>query len=445
MAFNTAAQEFQYMDKIMKEMFAPAIVNQVYKKSPFWAQIQKRFKGVYGKRVTIPISLTFSEAVGANVADSYALPVASKSTWEQVYIYQKRNYGRIQVDGFAIESAKGKGGWVEIVAAESKNIANSFAIDIDRQSMGRGDGVLAHVNQTAATGTSIGVDNAFGITGDTLEHKLFRIGMKIDSQTTSAADGISNATITAIDTSAHTITWVGNETWADNDKITRVGAWSATAADMGEMMGLDGIVDSGHPLGSTFQGVSRSSNEVWQAYEDSTAQVIGETVLQEGLDAIDQRTDGPSPNLALTTYALRNKLIDLIRGDRMVTTMDLKAGWKAIKYVGGNVELPIMVHKHCPAGYFYYISLPHITFYALKKLVWDNKGGGIVKPVADYDAYEAWLTKNEPGSKNSSNSGKADDANPEPSHILYKGMEGVETRRGASFTDEGIVQTTNAY
>jgi len=80
-----------------------------------------------------------------------------------------------------------------------------------------------------------------------------------------------------------------------------------------------------------------------------------------------------------------------MQGDRMISTMDMKAGWKAIKYVGGSVSLPIMIHKNLPVGYWYYISLPHITFYTLKKLVWDNKGGGIVKPVANYDAYESWF------------------------------------------------------
>jgi hypothetical protein len=39
----------------------------------------------------------------------------------------------------------------------------------------------------------------------------------------------------------------------------------------------------------------------------------------------------------------------------------------------------------------YFISLPHITFFTLKNMVWDDKGGGVLKPVAGYDAYEAWF------------------------------------------------------
>ena len=111
----------------------------------------------------------------------------------------------------------------------------------------------------------------------------------------------------------------------------------------------------------------------------------------EGLDSIEQRTDGNSPNLVITTYALRNKLIEIVKSDRLVSGMDLKAGWKAIRYIGGSVNLPILVHKFCPAGYWYYVSLSHLKFLTLKSLIWDAKGGGIIKPVADADAYEAWF------------------------------------------------------
>jgi hypothetical protein len=185
----------------------------------------------------------------------------------------------------------------------------------------------------------------------------------------------------------------GISSCADGDYITREDAYSTTAANIGEMMGIDGIIDSSDaPVTDSFEGIDRDTNECWQAYEDSTSQVISETVIQEMLDNIEKRTDGEPVDLIMTTMALRNKLVDIIRADRQVDTLDLKAGWKAIKYVGGAVgEIPIMVHKNCPVGYMYFISLPHLKFYTLKKLVWDNKGGGIVKPVAGEDAYEAWF------------------------------------------------------
>lgn len=390
-------QEFQYIQDILKEFYAPAIVNQVYKKAPFWAQIKKLTKGVYGKRVVIPVQTAFTEAVGARVANNYNLPTADKNTYDQAYIYMKRQYGRIKVDGFAIESAKGKGGWVDIVTAETKGVSNAFAIDVDRQSLGRGDSVLGHVASTS--GSTITADNPFGIT-EASNARLFRAGMTIDGyDTADNTQHVNSLKISSIASNVLTMSAsTGISSLADGDLLVREDSFSSTVANIGEMMGLDGLVSaSNYPSpsagasGSTFQGIATSSDYSWKSYINSTQTVISETAIQELLDNVEQNTDGESVNLALTTYSLRNKLIEIMQGDRMLSTMDLKAGWKAIKYIGGNVELPILVHKQLSPYHFYVVSLPHIKFYTLKKLVWDNKGGGIVKPVAGEDAYEAWF------------------------------------------------------
>jgi len=387
-----AGQEFQYIQDILKEFYAPAIVNQVYKKAPLWAQIEKKESGVYGKRVVIPVQTAFTESVGARQANTYSLPTAGRNSYDQAYIYMKRNYGRIQVDGFSIESAQGKGGWVDIVSAETKGVSNAFAMDIDRQCMGRGDGVLGHVASVSTA--DVTVDNPLGITADTSDvAKWFRVGQVLDiyngssvvygGATALTVESISGAVVTMTSTAASA---------SDGHTIRRTYTYGTTEAAAGEMMGIDGIVDSADTDLGDFEGIDRTANVCWQAHESSTSQVISETVIQEELDTIDHRTDGEPVDLILTTYALRNKLIDIIRADRQIDTMDLKAGWKAIKYVGGAAgEIPIMVHKNCPLGYMYFLSLPHLKFYTLKKLVWDNKGGGIVKPVAGYDAYEAWF------------------------------------------------------
>jgi len=389
-------QEFQYIGDILKEFYAPAIVNQVYKKAPFWAQIKKLTKGVYGKRVVIPVQTAFTEAVGARVANNYNLPTASRNTYDQAYIYMKRQYGRIKVDGFAIESAKGKGGWVDIVTAETKGVSNAFAIDVDRQSLGRGDGVLGHVASVVSTSADVPVDNPFGITEASVAD-LFRAGMTVDIlDESSGAVNANSLVISSI--SSNTLTLSATCSAADGDLVCREDVGSTTVGNIGEMMGLDGLVSaSDYPSpstgssGSTFEGIATSSDYSWKSYINSTQTVISETAIQELLDTVEQNTDGEDVNLAITTYSLRNKVIEFMQADRMLSSMDLKAGWKAIKYIGGNIELPIMVHKHLPKYHFYVVSLPHIKFYTLKKLVWDNKGGGIVKPVAGEDAYEAWF------------------------------------------------------
>ncbi|MCK7532358.1 MAG: phage major capsid protein [Marinilabiliales bacterium] len=395
-----AGQEFQYIQDILKEFYAPAIVNLVYKKAPLWAQIEKKVTGMSGKRVYIPVQTAFTEAVGSRVANNYALPTAQKNSYDSAYIYMKRFYGRIQVDGFSIESSQGKGGWIDILAGETKGVANAFAMEMDRQSLGRGEAVLGHVGTGGCISTHIiQVDNPHGIVGDTAAEKYFRVGQVVDIYDASdsfATKLVDSLTIDEVDTTNHYI-HLSNTTGVFFGCGWRLhlqeDSFSATAANIGDMMGIDGIISaSDYPLTADFEGIDRDAQSLWQSHVDSTSQVISEDVIQGELEAISKQTDGEPVDLILTTYALKNKLKNIVQADRVVDSVNLEAGYKGLKFYGGEFgEVPIMVHKNCPTGYMYFIAKPHIKFYTLKKLTWDNKGGGIVKPVSGYDAYESWF------------------------------------------------------
>jgi hypothetical protein len=337
--------------------------------------------------------------------------------------------------------------------------------------MGRGTAILG-VCDAANSTTTQGVDNPHGRLEATPGYMWFRKGMTVSFWNTgssayiptTATVGYGIASITpgsnqfVLSTSPAAAT-------ADGDYIVRTNSASFDTSDIttidahatgnGVIMGIDRIIDDdqntvtayGDDLDS-FQGIdgSASAQNWWRAKVQGTTAsgrgILTETKLQEDLDAIEQNTDGDAPNLALTTYALRNKLIEIVKSDRMISTLNLVGGWEAIKYRGGSVSLPIMVHKFNPTGYIYYINLKYLKFYTLKKLVWDSSGGGVIKPVSGEDQYEAWCPTGKPSYKHFLNSGKATAdwyANPELSPL----WESVETRQEASFWDEGIVQTTN--
>lgn len=396
----TPAQESQYVQDILKEWYTNSIVNQVHLKAPVYHLVKKQVVSVPagGKFVIMPVRTGLSEAVGPKKLNTYSLPTAGKVLYSKATIYLKRNYGRVQVDGFAMEQSKGKGGWIDIMTGETKGIGESYAIEIDQQLMGRGTGILASV-AARNSGTEFTVDNNHGITEATPDFNWLRAGMKFDMiDVAGTTVNVDSGTISSI--SDNTVTWSGTETAtpADGDLIIRedsatIDTAVAQVPDSGAMMGIDAIIDSANAdlEDGELQGIDRDTEVYWQAWKDTTSQVLTETLIQEGLDSIEQRTDGNAPNLVITTYALRNKLIEIVRSDRLISGMDLKAGWKAIRYIGGSVNLPILVHKFCPKGYWYYVSLSHLKLLTLKSLIWDTKGGGIIKPVTDTDAYEAWF------------------------------------------------------
>jgi len=397
-------QDFDNIQDILKEFYTPVIVNQAYKKAPLWAQLKKTTKGVVGKRVVIPVQLSFTEAVGARTQADYTLPDASRNEYDQAYVLMKRNYGVIKVDGFSIASAKGKGGWVDIVAQESKGASLAFGIDLDRQMMGDGSGTLAVVTGDDV-GQAVPIDSPGGLASDLPVTKYLRKGMVCDIySSTYAAKHATAVTIESFDASAKTVTFVagGDVTAAvSGDILTRKNTRTiAVTTKSGEMMGIRGIVSDADTAVGHFQSIQRSANEEWQAYVNAVgATIISETMIQEDLDAIEQRTDAEPPSLILTTNTVRNKIVADAKDGYRTESLELKYGWKGIKYFGGNVELPIMTHRWTPHlsatstadHYMYFLSLPHIKFYTLKNIVWDTMGGGTLKGVAGEDTVTAWF------------------------------------------------------
>lgn len=344
-----------------------------------------------GKRIVIPVRIGLTEAVGARAANDYTLPTAQRNLYDQAYITMKRMYGRVQVDGFSIESAKGKGGWIDVLQGEIQGVTDAFTLDIDRQLLGGGKGILGFCS-AAISGQTVTVDTPGGIVDATANTRFFRKGQVVDIYDSDESPIHATAVqISGVAPATSTLTFTGTVTAVeDDDIIHKANAYGADDAQ-GEMMGIDGIVSTGAAPGSTeFEGIAVTETS-WQSMVNTTGGVISELLIQQDLDSIDNNTDGDSVDLMLTSQTLRNKLISLMQALRKVETIDFKAGWKAIKYVGGDVELPIIVHKNCPAKYVYYLSRPHLKLWVLKNLVWDDKGGGVVKPVAGSDAYEAWF------------------------------------------------------
>jgi len=321
---------------------------------------------------------------------------------------------------------------MDVFAGETRGIAEAFAIDVDQQLMGRGTGILGHVVGDFAAGglgtEEVEVDDPHGITEADPTYGWFRKGQRITFWDSVSGSEIAPSTasygdIASVDFATnHSITCTSGCAAAtaaltDGDYVLRKGTGAFTASNShsvttadahatgnGVLMGIDRIIDDDTGIGTSgaesgsdtieFQGIDATvaAQNWWRAQRMRTSDtILTEMKIQEDLDQIAQNTDGDAPNLALTTYALRNKLIEICKSEKMISNMNFIAGWTGIKYRGGAVNLPIMVHKYCPTKYWYYLNLKYIRFYTLRKLVWDNSGGGIIKPVTDEDQYEAWF------------------------------------------------------
>lgn len=388
-------QTYANVDKALKEVYAPAMKLQIPKISPLYNLIEKKPKEAFaGKQFIIPLQLTFTESVGGSNDDSSVLPTPHKITYDQAIVKVKKIYGRIGIEGLARDASKNnKGGWIDLLTNETKGATNAYAIDVDRQLLGDGKGVLGTTAASAASGaTTVNITSAGAGFNDTNNPtRFFRKGMKIvfSASPTNVYEitGVTSTAINIYPGLAAAIT-------APNT-VYRSSVYHADANKLGEMMGINGIVDVINTPGSTFEGLDASTLPEWQAWVGTTGDVSAgttvETRIQDALDAIEQRSGGEPIDMSICSYAVRNALIKKMQSLRQIDTLDLKAGWKAIKYIGGAIELPLLVHPKLPAGYIFFLAMPHLKIYELTPFSWDNSGGGIIKPVAGYDAYEAWF------------------------------------------------------
>ena len=386
-------QHFEDVQKVLKDIYSPVIVNQVPKISPLYSFFEKKTAPFAGKQFIIPLQLTYTESVGARAAGDYTLPEAQKITYDQSYIKVKKIYGRVAIDGLAMKSSEGRGGWVDLMTNEIKGATNAFAVDLDRQLLCGGKGILGVVKNAIGTTPQnyVEIKNPGGNANDTDTNvtKFFRKGMVISFESAPTV----KYTITDVNPSQERIVVSPDvSNLAANTNIYRHGVYSSTADDIGEIMGIDGIVSDGNAPGTLhFQGIDATACREWQSYVDSSTTTFSELAIQEALDAMELLSAGDPPSLVITTPFVRNKLLTVLQAKRMLDTVNYTAGWKAIKYVGGAVELPFFVHPKCPKGYVYFLSPNHIKLYTLLPLTWDDKNGGIIKGVAGSDSYEAWF------------------------------------------------------
>lgn len=403
-----AGQETQYISDILKEFYTPVIVNQMYKKSPTWALLKKKTAPYAGKRIVIPVRTAFTEAVGALAANNYTLMTAQRNTYDQAWITMKRNYGRVMVDGFAIEAAKGKGGWIDVLQGEIEGNLDAFALDVDRQLMADGSGRLGTVLAVSATGATqtFTITGAAGLSDDVNPSavKWFRAGQVVDFYRSGTLVGYAQLTSVTPSTVTVIAGAMSAGAPAPSDVVYKHSTYEGTSSN-GEMIGLEGLIGAGNLLSSgLFENIDATAEVTWQSQvfalgslsratgtNKPSSTCLSEADIQTDLDAIDNYSAGEPVDIAITTKALRNKLIADQKLAYRTEILELNAGWKAIKYTGGDVELPIMGIKNCPTGRIYYLSQPHLTLYVLKALQWDDKLGGVIKGIAGMDAYEAWF------------------------------------------------------
>jgi hypothetical protein len=434
MAYDgTTAAILANYSEILKTFYLPAIQEQLPQMNPLSDLIQTGEKDVSGKNATINCHYGRNTGVFAR-ADGGAFGDAGYQHHKTATIPMKYNYGRVTFSGPTIAATKDeKGAYASVIDNEISGLVKDLAKEINRQLWGAGYGTLARWRDGTTTsmtlqkkyyGNSAGGDG-FGSTFGAKYFKEFNHGVPV--VLTEAGSTVTVATVNATNIAVSAIT-EGSEydtiTCADasvteatgtfyvrpGNMATVTAASSTAGAGRLEMMGLRGIVTDSdiddiafkgtatgmNALADPLQGLAVATYAWWKAKVNAASS--GRYTAQRALnfklfdkmfdDVASEAGEGYGPDAIFTTRALRREYKELAAADRrLVNSMTLDGGWKAIEHNG----IPLLVDNDAIDGEIYFLTLKDLYIYRMSDFQWMEKDGSIFSRVSGYDAYEAVL------------------------------------------------------
>lgn len=371
-------------DSLLKKRYEGPIRDQINTASDFIKQIDRDTESFDGLEVVIPLWVKRNQGIGARtVSGTATAPTARGAGYTQSRFGVKLNAGRIELSVAAMKTMKSNAGsFIRTLDGETKTVTATFKEDRARQVISNGasgQGVLAACTTTSASTT-------INLTGTTVaDVEKLQVGMYIDiidndddsvlaSEREITSVTLSSGVPTAIVISGAVVTTDSTH------RICRTGNWKL------ELRGLEGIVDDAD---DDLQNVDTGNFPLWKANvlgNSGTERPLGEDLLRQLLDQIAIKGDGENVKF-LMHYTQRRKLEALLKSQRrVVNTLDLKGGVKAITF---DERIPVIVDKFANPTKIFALNTDHLKFYSAADFEWMNEDGAILNRVPNQLAYEA--------------------------------------------------------
>lgn len=410
-------------NQILKELYRPAVVDQLNSKTVLARRLGRRSEGMLeGKYMVIDLNVGRNFGYGVAGEDG-RLPDPQAQQFKQARYNARYSYGRIKFTGpSASASRSDRGSFIRIMDAEIQGMARDIQHDTNRIMFGNGSGRLAEIVSGAGAGPWV-VSNPGGIVNSALGTQYLFENMRVGSlnndtgavavgtQPSAAfAGGLRAAFISTVDRTAGTVSFkdaagapiVFTKTgtmylYIANESSTDLpgNSWARGL----EPNGLAAIIDDADPV---FQdGVSWpaglgevpiATNPIWKAPvidNGGTAIPFQQDMLQQLQDLVDQTSDGEI-NLYVTTHGIRRQyLAQLVGSKQYVNTMELDGGFTSLTYDGR----PLVVDKDCTRGRIY--GLCEECVFPMYETDWDwmDQDGAVLHRMQNKDAFQACMLR----------------------------------------------------
>ena len=361
-------------DNALKTFYLGAVSDMLNTSvNPLLAQIRQSTADVWGKDVRRLVRYGVNGGVGAGTEEGN-LPAAGGNRYAQFVTTLKNLFGTIEISDKAIRSsANNEGAFVNLLSDEMDGLVKSSSFNFGRMLFGDGSGTLTTVKSIAS-----GVVTVEDV-------RNLAEGMIVDFVAAGSKSVLAGGrTILSINRASKTVK-------VDGATLTSEGVPASSRivvqnSDGLELTGLGAIFGDG----DTLYGVNRKDNEWMAPYKKTSVGTIGETAIQTAIDYLEE-TSGSRVNFIVCSWGVKRALAEYFSTyKRIVDTMELAGGYKAMSFNG----IPVVADRFCPSGTMYLLNTDDFCLHQLCDWQWlEGEDGKVLRQVAGKPVYTATLVK----------------------------------------------------
>jgi len=376
------------IEEALKIYYLPGLRYQLNDKaSALLAQIEKNSENVVGKEIRMALRYGRVGGIG-NRSDDGTLPTPQARQTKQAVWNTKNIFARFRLTDKTIEASKNNvGAFANMLEQEISDCETDARLDLSRQVIGEGDGVIATVSSQEAYS-----DNVLTVNVDTTMY--LAEGMLVDikeSDGTQRSEHVEEKKILSIESDTQFKMEAGGDpSTVDTDIVTIAGnAYNDSGLKSYELTGVQAVVATG----GTLYGIDRTDNLWLNGIVDNVDGQISEVGIQKNIDDVEVGS-GSETNFLLGSKGVGRAYQNLQTAMKQhVNTLELKGGWTAMSYTGGQKEIALVTDKYVPEGKLFGLDLNDWMMAQMADWNWLDRDGGMLSRVADRAAWEASLVK----------------------------------------------------
>ena len=361
------------------------------KASALLAQLEKSSESVVGREIRMALRYGRVGGIG-NRPDDGVLPTPRARQTRQAAFETKNIFARFRLTDKTIEASKSDvGAFANMLDQEVKDCETDARLDLSRQVIGSGDGVLCTLTAQAAAAVAPATIQTVAVNST----MYLAEGMLVDFRT-AATGAPTNAAhvgceiLSVVNDTSFTI--ADTAVAIDNAAIVCVAGNITSVAGapvVYELTGVRAVVSTG----GTLYGIDRTANPWLNGWVDALNGEISETAIQRNIDRVETKSGSETKFLFCSKGVMRGYQNLQTAMKQHVGTLDLKGGWSALSYSAGGQPIALVSDKYVPAGMLMGLDLNDWKMYQMADWNWMDRDGAVLARVTDRPSYEATLVK----------------------------------------------------